>query len=179
MGQSRGQSPGFEWFSGSRTLGHKRKGQKHFFESTKSPVSSSPFPWASHPPSLPPALPPSLLSYPSTPSRLSVCTDTAFNKGGMGCSVYLCGARLKTSPLIDIPVTLSNNGASNFLEIDVCPPQGKTQLLAFTHPWMTYTCASSLSVCVCARARSCLCQREKLHEWSSIGRSSVGFYCMQ
>ncbi len=77
----------------------------------------------------------------------------------MGCTVYLCGARLKTSPLIDIPVTLSNNGASNFLEIDVCPPQGKTLLLALTDPWMIYTCTVALSVCVCVCVRVCVAVR--------------------
>lgn len=74
----------------------------------------------------------------------------------------MCGARLKTSPLIDIPVTLSNNGASNFLEIDVCPPQGKTRPVAVTDPWMIYT---SLRLVVCVR--------EKLHEWSFVGNSSA------
>lgn len=96
-------------------------------------------------------LPSSLLpSLPSSPDSLSALTPPLIR--GSGCTVYLCGARLKTSPLIDIPVTLSNNGASNFLEIDVCPPQVKTRLLAFPHPWMTYACA--LSVCVCLRVRS-------------------------
>lgn len=50
----------------------------------------------------------------------------------------------------------------------MCPPQGKTLLLAFTDPWMIYTCAVALSLYVCARVCvfACLCQREKLQAWS-------------
>lgn len=47
----------------------------------------------------------------------------------------------------------------------MCPPQGKTLLLAFTDPWMIYTCAVALSlyVCVCVCLHACVSVRNHKH----------------
>lgn len=60
----------------------------------------------------------------------------------------------------------------------MCPPQGKTLLLAFTDPWMIYTCAVTLSVCVCVCVFSFFAcsQQGELYGWSFVGNGSESAY---
>lgn len=89
MGLSRGQSLGFEWFSGSRALGHKRRAKSISLRAPNLLSPLLPFPG---PPFLHPYLPLSLLFSPLPPPDSLSALTLPLIRGGWG-RLFICVVR--------------------------------------------------------------------------------------